>query len=65
MQTELVTRQQRPLTERQQEVLSLVTQYYAVALELPSTRWLSRRLQISPKRAWQHMDLLRARNLLR
>jgi biotin operon repressor len=52
------------LSERQQTVLTLVTAYYAVAHEWPSSGWLSRRLQISRKRAWQHLTTLRDRRFL-
>lgn len=69
MQPDLVNRQAlspvTTLTDRQRTVLSLATQYYAVAEEWPSTGWISRRLHISRKRAWQHMNLLRERNFLR
>lgn len=48
-----------PITARQREVLQLVQAYYAVALELPSTGWISRRLNISRQRAHALMERLR------
>lgn len=70
MRSELVTRPAtppmpapvRPLSERQQTVVTLVTAYYSVAQEWPSSGWLSRRLNISRARAWQHLQ--RARGFL-
>lgn len=60
MLTTSVDRQDAPaLTDRQQAVLVLVEQYYAAAHEMPSAGWLSRRLLISRKRAWQHVQALR------
>lgn len=47
------------LTQRQREVASLVRDYVAVARELPSAGWLSRRMNISRERARQHIESLR------
>ena len=52
------------LTDRQQQVLVLVRQYQAVACELPSTGWLSRRLNISRQRALDHIGALRRKGWL-
>lgn len=48
-----------PLTVRQQEVADCVKRYVDAAHELPSTGWISRRLNISRERARQHMEALR------
>lgn len=53
------------LTDRQQEVFRLVTDYYAVAHELPSTGWISRRLHISRQRAQVLLETLRSKHFLR
>ena len=53
-----------PLTNRQRAVLLLVTQYRAVALEMPSAGWVARRLSISRQRAYTHIDQLRRRGWL-
>jgi hypothetical protein len=58
------TREAYPLSARQQTVVTLVTQYYAVAQELPSCGWLARRLSISRQRAYTHMETLRRRGWL-
>lgn len=47
------------LTDRQEVAFTLVESYYRVACEMPSAAWLSRRMGISPKRAWEHMDSIR------
>lgn len=47
------------LTDRQRDVASLVQQYIAVAHEMPSAGWLSRRLNISRERARQHLEAIR------
>jgi len=52
------------LSDRQREVVALVTRYVSVAREFPSSGWLSRRLNISPARARQHIDALRRKNSL-
>jgi biotin operon repressor len=52
------------LTDRQQTVLALVTSYYEVAREMPSSGWISRRLSISRKRAWEHVQALRGKHWL-
>lgn len=49
------------LTDRQQQVATLVAQYVAAAHEWPSAAWLSRRLNISRKRAWEHLRTFRLR----
>lgn len=54
-----LTTRSLPLTDRQQAVFVLVEQYYAVAHEMPSSGWISRRMAISRKRAWQHLQALR------
>jgi len=48
------------ITSRQLEVLTLVREYYAVAKELPSAGYLSRRLKISRQRAHAIMERLRS-----
>lgn len=50
------------LTTRQREVYTLVTAYYSVAREWPSSGWLSRRLNISRKSAYLHMIAIRDRS---
>lgn len=52
------------LTDRQREVVELVTQYVGVAGELPSAAWVGRRLHISEQRARVYFDLLRRRDVL-
>jgi DNA-binding FadR family transcriptional regulator len=54
----------KPLSDRQQLALELVHQYVAVAHELPSSGWLARRLSISRKRAWEHLESLRVKRWL-
>lgn len=49
------------LTDRQREVEILVSRYVSVAHEWPSSSWLSRRLKISRKRAWEHLRAVRLR----
>lgn len=51
--------QSDPMTERQREAFALLRQYYALSNELPSTGWLSRRLNISRQRAHAIMESLR------
>ncbi len=64
--TELTHRAIRPaaLTDRQRQVVELVTAYVTVAQELPSSGWLARRLQISRQTAHHHVATLRARGFL-
>lgn len=52
------------LTDRQQEVLTLVQRYQSVAHELPSAGWLSRRLNISRQKALFHVEALRRKGWL-
>lgn len=59
MQTQTV------LTNRQQQVFVLVHDYYSVAHEMPSTGWISRRLNISRQRAAVLLDTLRTKQFLR
>lgn len=47
------------LTERQETAAALVERYVTVAEEWPSSAWLARRMSISRKRAWEHMDAIR------
>lgn len=47
------------LTDRQRDVATLVDQFLAVAHEMPSAGWLSRRLKISRERARQHLEAIR------
>lgn len=49
------------LTDRQQTVSDLVEAYVAIAHEMPSAGWLSRRLDISRQRAQQHLEAIRAK----
>jgi DNA-binding CsgD family transcriptional regulator len=46
-------------TDRQETAVAWVERYYEVAMELPSTGWLARRMSISRKRAWEHMAAIR------
>ena len=47
------------LTDREREVLTIITAYVSVAHESPSAGWLSRRLQIHRSRAHQLMQSVR------
>jgi len=53
------------LTDRQRSVLRLVEEFAAVAGELPSAGYLARRLSISRRRAWTHLDNLRRKGWCR
>ncbi len=55
----LETQTAEPLSARQQEVVTLVQRYVEAAHEMPSSGWLSRRLNVSPTRAKQHLATLR------
>lgn len=48
-----------PLTERQQQVAVLVQRYKDAAEEMPSSGWISRRMNISTRRAKDHLEALR------
>ena len=52
------------LTNRQREVADLVARYVAVAHEMPSAGWLSRRMSISRERARQHLEAIRDKGWL-
>lgn len=64
--TDLAHRQVRPaaLTDRQRQVVELVTAYVTVAQEAPSSGWLARRLRISRQTAHHHVTSLRERGFL-
>jgi len=52
------------LTERQQEALTLVRDYYRVASEPPSYGWLARRLGVSRQTAAEYIQTLRRKRWL-
>lgn len=52
------------LTDRQRQVVDLYRAYVQVALEPPSTSWLARRMKITRKTVYDHLQAIRDKGFL-